>query len=58
MAEEMKGRAPDLSGVDVPRSNAPGKTDKFILYDSKRSYFEQANIYNDWKDGTDEGADP
>ena len=53
MAAEMEEKKPDLSDVEVPRSEAGGVTDKFILYDSKRSYFEQADIYNDWKDGAD-----
>jgi hypothetical protein len=53
MAGEMEEQKPDLSGVTVPKSEAPGETDKFVLYDSKRSYFEQADYYNAWRDGDD-----
>ena len=58
MAAEMEEKKPDLSDVQVPASAAAGETHKCILYDSKRSYFEQADVYNDWRDGVDEGAGP
>jgi len=47
----MEARLPDLSDVEIPRSEAPGETDSFVLFDSKRSYFEQMDFYNNWRDG-------
>jgi hypothetical protein len=51
LSEEMEARLPDLSDVEIPRSEAPGETDSFVLFDSKRSYFEQMDFYNAWREG-------
>jgi hypothetical protein len=37
--------------VEFPRSEAPGETESFVLFDSKRSYLEQMDFYNAWKAG-------
>ncbi len=42
-----------LSDVEIPRSEAPGETDKFVLFDSRRSYVEQMDFYNAWRAGDD-----
>jgi hypothetical protein len=47
----MEARLPDLSDVEIPRSEALGKTDSFVPFDSKRSYFEQIDFYNVWREG-------
>jgi hypothetical protein len=57
MTEEMEERLPDLSDIEIPRSEAPGETDSFILYDSKRDYFTQMDFYNAWRDGADHADD-
>jgi hypothetical protein len=53
IAAELEENRPDLSDVEVPRSNAPGETDRFVLFDSKRDYFTQMDAYNAWRDGDD-----
>jgi hypothetical protein len=55
IAAELEEQRPDLSDVEVPRSEAPGETDRFVLFDSQRDYFTQMDAYNAWRDG-DEGA--
>ena len=58
IAEEMEERLPDssdvLSQVEIPRSEAPGETDSFVLFDSKRDYFTQMDFYNSWREGDDD----
>jgi hypothetical protein len=56
IATDLAGQRPDLSDVEVPQSQAPGNTDRFALFDSKRDYFTQMDAYNAWRDG-DEGSD-
>jgi hypothetical protein len=51
IASEIEERRPDLSDVDVSRSQAPGSTDRFVLFDSGRDYFTQMDAYNAWRDG-------
>ncbi len=51
IAEEMEAQQPDLSSVEIPRSEARGETDRFVLFDSKRTYFTQMDAYNAWRDG-------
>jgi hypothetical protein len=51
LTDEMEERLPDLSEVEIPRSEAFGETDSFVLYDSKRDYFTQMDFYNTWRDG-------
>jgi hypothetical protein len=51
LANEMRDRSPDLSEVEIPRSQAPGKTDRFVLFDSRRDYLSQMDAYNAWRDG-------
>jgi len=53
--EELEEEAPDLSDIEIPRSEARGKTDSFVLFDSKRDYLEQMDQYNKWKDGSENG---
>lgn len=48
---DLEGLRPDLSDVEVPRSEAPGETDRFVLFDSKRDYFTQLDHYHRWRDG-------
>jgi hypothetical protein len=59
IADEMEDACPDLSEVEVPRSEAPGKTNRFVLFDSRRDYFTQMDAYNAWRDGCeqDEGIE-
>ena len=40
-----------FSSVEVPRSEAAGETDRFVLFDSKRDYLSQMDAYNAWRDG-------
>ena len=58
IAEEMEERLPDssdvLSQIEIPRSEAPGETDSFVLFDSKRDYFTQMDFYNSWREGDDD----
>jgi hypothetical protein len=56
IADHLAEEKPDLSEVEVPRSEAPGATDKFVLFDSKRDYLTQMDAYNSWKIGG-EGED-
>jgi hypothetical protein len=51
MADEMEEKLPDLSDVEIPRSEASGETDSLVLFDSERDYFTQMDFYNAWKDG-------
>ena len=53
IADELEDERPDLSDVDVPRSDAPGSTERFVLFDSKRSYLAQMDAYLAWRDGDD-----
>jgi hypothetical protein len=54
IAAKMEEQLPDLSDVEVPRSEAPGETDRFVLFDSRRDYFTQMDAYNAWRDGTED----
>ena len=54
MADEMEEELPDLSGVEIPRSDAPGETDTFVLFDSTRDYLTQMDFYNQWKEGEED----
>jgi hypothetical protein len=58
IATEIEEQRPDLSDVEVPRSEVPGETDRFVLFDSQRDYFSQMDAYNAWRDGNefDEGG--
>jgi hypothetical protein len=58
IAQELEDLAPDLSDVEIPRSEAPGKTDRFVLFDSKRDYLTQMDHYNAWKDGGEATTGP
>jgi hypothetical protein len=51
ISTELEVRRPDLSDVAVPQSEAPGETDRFVLFDSQRDYFGQMDAYNAWRDG-------
>jgi hypothetical protein len=51
LAAEIEEERPDLSDVEVPRSEAPGQTNRFVLFDSRRDYFTQMDAYNAWRDG-------
>jgi hypothetical protein len=51
---ELNEQKPDLSGVEVPRPKVSGKTDRFVLFDSKRDYFTQLDYYHMWQDGGEE----
>ena len=48
---DLEPRLPDLSGVEVPQSQAPGDTERFVLFDSRRDYFTQIDHYHAWRDG-------
>jgi hypothetical protein len=54
---EIEEERPDLSDVAVPRSDAPGETDRFVLFDSQRDYFTQMDAYNAWRDGDEQGEE-
>jgi hypothetical protein len=54
---EIEEQRPDLSDVAVPRSDAPGETDRFVLFDSQRDYFSQMDAYNAWRDGDEQGEE-
>jgi hypothetical protein len=51
LAAEIEEERPNLSDVEVPRSEAPGQTNRFVLFDSRRDYFTQMDAYNAWRDG-------
>jgi hypothetical protein len=51
IAADMKAESPYLSDVAVPRSDAPGASDRFVLFDSRRDYLTQMDAYNAWRDG-------
>ncbi len=51
IAEELEEQAPDLTDIEIPRSESPGETEKFVLFDSKRDYLTQMDRYNAWRDG-------
>jgi hypothetical protein len=55
IADELDKQSPDLSDVEVPRSEAPGETDRFVLFDSQRDYLTQMDAYNSWRDGDENG---
>jgi hypothetical protein len=57
ISAEIEEISPDLSDVEVPRSEAPGKTNRFVLFDSRRDYFTQMDAYNAWRDGDEQGED-
>jgi hypothetical protein len=54
IATKMEEQLPDLSDIEVPRSQAPGETDRFVLFDSRRDYFTQMDAYNAWRDGDED----
>jgi hypothetical protein len=56
VAQKLRDREPDVSDVEIPRSDAPGTTESTVLYDSKRTYLEQMDHYNAWKDGDELAA--
>ena len=59
IAADLEEAAPDLSEVEMPESDAPGTTDRFVLFDSQRDYFPQMDAYNAWRDGDESnGAAP
>ena len=51
IAADLENERPDLSAAEMPRSAAPGSTERFVLFDSKRDYFTQMDFYNSWRDG-------
>jgi hypothetical protein len=51
MGKELEEQCPDLSEVEIPRSEAPGGTERFVLFDSKRDYLTQMDAYNAWRTG-------
>jgi hypothetical protein len=51
ITKEMIDECPDLSDVEVPRSEASGRTGRFVLFDSSCDYLTQMDHYNVWKDG-------
>ena len=51
IAADLESESPDLSDAEMPRSAAPGSTDRFVLFDSRRDYFTQMDFYNAWRDG-------
>jgi hypothetical protein len=53
MEEELEEQCPDLSDVEIPRSKAPGGTDRFVLFDSTKDYLSQMDAYNAWRTGED-----
>jgi hypothetical protein len=57
IAEELKELAPDLSDIEIPRSEVPGETKRFVLFNSKRDYLTQMDRYNAWRDGHDHQHD-
>jgi hypothetical protein len=57
IAAEMEEMRPELSGVEVPRSEAPGETNRFVLFDSRRDYFTKMDAYNAWRDGDEPGEE-
>ena len=57
IAAELEDARPDLSDVDVPQSDAPGATSRFVLFDSQRDYLAQMDAYNAWRDGDDANGD-
>lgn len=57
IADDLEEAAPDLSDIEIPRSEAPGETDRFVLFDSKRDYLTQMDHYNAWKDGDETASE-
>lgn len=56
IAEEITDKADeevDLDDIETPRADVPGETDSHVLYDSSRTYLEQIDYYNEWKEGTE-----
>ncbi len=51
IAQELYQRRPNFSRVEIPRSAAPATTSAYVLFDSRRSYLEQIDRYNAWRDG-------
>lgn len=51
IAADLVTQRPDLSDVEIPRSDAPGETDRFVLFDSRRDFFTQLDHYHQWRDG-------
>lgn len=51
LAKDLEEQRPDLSDVKIPCSHASGETDSLVLFDSRRSYIEQMDVYNAWRDG-------
>ena len=54
ISDELQERSPEQKEFDFPRSEAPGVTDRFVLFDSRRDYLEQMDAYNAWKEGDEE----
>lgn len=57
IASDLDDQRPDFCDVIIPRSEAPGETDRFVLFDSTRDYFTQMDAYNTWRDGEDSNGE-
>jgi hypothetical protein len=51
IAADLEKLLPDLSDEEIPQSEARGKTDRFILFDSKRGEIAQIEAYSAWRNG-------
>lgn len=56
IASDLEDEKPDLNEVEVPQSEAPGDTWRFVLYSSSRNYLQQMQAYLTWRDGTEGGS--
>lgn len=57
IANDLEEERPNFSSVEVPRSEAAGETDRFVLFDSKRDYLSQMDAYNAWRDGDESNGE-
>jgi hypothetical protein len=51
IARDLEAKLPSFEGVGAPPSLASGETERFVLFDSRRSYLDQMDAYNAWHEG-------
>ncbi len=49
ITEEMEEGQPDLEEFEKPKARPANEPDGFVLFDSKRDYFNQIDAYREWQ---------
>ncbi len=49
IAEKLEEEQPDLAEFEKPKPRPANEPDGFVLFDSKRDYFNQIDAYREWQ---------